>query len=186
MRHSYDAVIAQLTDANKKLSSAKAASDKDDEIIRQLRKENALLRIIAERKASATIDPAESEESTNGPSIPELRGWRPRQRPPTGQGAIPTGRAQAAAQPAAPSAMEESGRGKLVATLTSPKKTEAAATDTGKDRCHAGEDTDKRACQAGDDREEGTPPPPSPAPTKETGKGARRQHRSRRPVKPPR
>jgi len=53
LRRSYDTVIAQLTDANKRLTSAKASGDKDDEIIRQLRKENALLRIIAERKASA-------------------------------------------------------------------------------------------------------------------------------------
>ena len=119
MRHSYDAVIAQLTDANKRLASAKASGDKDDEIIRQLRKENALLRIIAERKASATFVGGESGESTNGPSIPELRGWRPHQRPTPGQGTIPTGSSDAAA-----SAMEESGRGKLVATLTSPKKAE--------------------------------------------------------------
>ena len=119
LRPSYDAVIAQLTDANKRLTSAKASGDKDDEIIRQLRKENALLRIIAERKASASFVGGESGESTNGPSIPELRGWRPHQRP--------TAQAKEQSQPetATPaSAMEESGRGKLVATLTSPKKAE--------------------------------------------------------------
>jgi Flp pilus assembly protein TadD/uncharacterized coiled-coil DUF342 family protein len=121
LRRSYDQVIAQLTDANRKLSSARASSGKDDEIIRQLRKENALLRIIAERKASASISPAESEENTNGPSIPELRGWRPYQRQ--------TAAAKAEAskpqppQQTPPSAMEESGRGKLVATLTAPKTT---------------------------------------------------------------
>ena len=124
LRHSYEQVIAQLTDANKKLSSAKASGDKDDEIIRQLRKENALLRIIAERKASASISPAETEEGAGGPSIPELRGWRPRARPQTvaKQQAKPE---ESKPQPQPPpSAMEESGRGKLVATLTSPKKTE--------------------------------------------------------------
>ncbi len=120
LRHSYDAVIAQLTDANKRLASAKASGSKDDEIIRQLRKENALLRIIADRKASATFVGGESEESTNGPSIPELRGWRPHQRP-TAQ-AKEQSQQEAATPPA--SAMEESGRGKLVATLTSPKKAE--------------------------------------------------------------
>ncbi len=122
MRHSYDAVIAQLTDANKRLASAKASGDKDDEIIRQLRKENALLRIIAERKASASFVGGESGESTNGPSIPELRGWRPHQRP-------ALAKEQSQPETATPaSAMEESGRGKLVATLTSPKKAETPPT----------------------------------------------------------
>ena len=76
LRRSYDEVVAQLTDANKKLSSSRAASDKDDEIIRQLRKENTLLRIIADRKSFNA--PAEPEESEGSRTIPELRGWRPR------------------------------------------------------------------------------------------------------------
>jgi Tfp pilus assembly protein PilF len=125
LRHSNDAVIAQLTDANKRLASAKASGGKDDEIIRQLRKENALLRIIAERKASASFVGGESEESTNGPAIPELRGWRPRQRPTAL--AKEQSKSEAAATPPAASALEESGRGKLVATLTSPKKVETPA-----------------------------------------------------------
>ena len=78
IRRSYDGLVAQLTDANKKLSSAHAASDKDDEIIRQLRKENALLRVIAERKTF--VSPTESEEEDGNRTIPELRGWRPRNR----------------------------------------------------------------------------------------------------------
>ncbi|MGA2604538.1 MAG: hypothetical protein ABSG14_09945, partial [Verrucomicrobiia bacterium] len=122
VRRSYDSVIAQLTDANKRLASAKASGDKDDEIIRQLRKENALLRIIAERKASAPLAGGESEESTNGPSIPELRGWRPHQRA-TALAKEQNKPEEATALPPA-SAMQESGRGKLVATLTSPKKSE--------------------------------------------------------------
>ncbi len=122
LRRSYEQVISQLTDANKKLTAAKAGSDKDDEIIRQLRKENALLRIIAERKASDSITPGENEENTNGPSIPELRGWRPRVRPQTVAKAPPAPKPQP--QPAPPSTMEESNRGKLVATLSAPRKTE--------------------------------------------------------------
>jgi Flp pilus assembly protein TadD/uncharacterized coiled-coil DUF342 family protein len=122
LRRSYDEIVSQLTDANKKLSSARAAGDKDDEIIRQLRKENALLRIIAERKASAAVSPAEGERDANRPSIPELRGWRPRSR------AVAVAKERAKPeepmpQPS-PSAMEESGRGKLVATLTAPKQAE--------------------------------------------------------------
>jgi len=129
LRRSYESVIAQLTDANKKLASAKASGDKDDEIIRSLRKENALLRIIAERKATASFSPAESEESTNGPSIPELRGWRPHVRPP------PVTVKQEAPKPPPPPptptpAVEESGRGKLIATLTAPKKAEPAPVPT--------------------------------------------------------
>jgi Flp pilus assembly protein TadD/uncharacterized coiled-coil DUF342 family protein len=111
LRRSYDGIVAQLTDANKKLSSARAGSDKDDEIIRQLRKENALLRIIAERKTFTA--PAESEEQEGNRTIPELRGWRPRNR---------TEVATKTPVPAPPPAAEESSREKLVAKLTSPKK----------------------------------------------------------------
>ncbi len=124
LRRSYEEVIGQLTDANKKLTAAKAGSDKDDEIIRQLRKENALLRIIAERKASDSITPGEEEENANGPSIPELRGWRPRQRPqPAAKAKLeaPKPPPQTATPP---STMEESTRGKLVATLSAPRKPE--------------------------------------------------------------
>lgn len=124
LRRSYEEVIGQLTDANKKLTAAKAGSDKDDEIIRQLRKENALLRIIAERKASDSITPGGEEENSNGPSIPELRGWRPRPRP---QPVVKTKPEAPKPEPepaTPPSSMEESTRGKLVATLSAPKKAE--------------------------------------------------------------
>lgn len=170
MRHSYEQVIAQLTDANKKLSSAKAASDKDDEIIRQLRKENALLRIIAERKASASIAPTEAEESAGGgPSIPELRGWRPHARPQTVAKQQPkTEESKPQPQPP-PSAMEESGRGKLVATLTSPKKTEPPPTPEKIVVTPAKTQTNAPAKPAATEKKS-TPPAPSPAPIKETVK----------------
>ncbi|HUI06507.1 MAG TPA: tetratricopeptide repeat protein [Verrucomicrobiae bacterium] len=119
LRRSYDLVVAQLTDANKRLASAHAAGDKDDEIIRQLRKENALLRIIAERKTLITA--AEPDETEGGRTIPELRGWHPRPR------AEPVIKAQPKKeppprQPTPPSTAEESSRGKLVAKLTAPQK----------------------------------------------------------------
>jgi tetratricopeptide (TPR) repeat protein len=120
LRRSYEEVIGQLTDANKKLTAAKAGSDKDDEIIRQLRKENALLRIIAERKASDSITTGEGEDNVNGPSIPELRGWRPHPRPV----AKPKPEATKPQPTTEPSSMEESTRGKLVATLSAPRKAE--------------------------------------------------------------
>ena len=124
LRRSYEEVIGQLTDANKKLTAAKAGSDKDDEIIRQLRKENALLRIIAERKASDSITPGGEEENPNGP--PELRGWRPRPRPQS-QSVAKAKPEVSKPEPeptTTPSTMEESTRGKLVATLNAPRKTE--------------------------------------------------------------
>jgi Tfp pilus assembly protein PilF len=124
LRRSYEEVIGQLTDANKKLTAAKAGSDKDDEIIRQLRKENALLRIIAERKASDSITPGGEEENSNGPSIPELRGWRPRPRPQVVAKAKPESPKPQPEATTPPSTMEESTRGKLVATLSAPKKAE--------------------------------------------------------------
>lgn len=111
IRRSYDGIVAQLTDANKRLSSARAASDKDDEIIRQLRKENALLRIITERKTF--VSPTESDEEEGGRTIPELRGWRPRNRTET---------TTKTPSPTPPAPAEESSREKLVAKLTSPKK----------------------------------------------------------------
>ena len=119
-RRSYDDVAAQLADANKKLASAHAASDKDDEIIRQLRKENALLRIISERKT--LVEPAEPEEAEGGRTIPELRGWRARSR---SEATTNTPPKKAVPPSPPPPAAEESSRGKLVAKLTAPKKPEA-------------------------------------------------------------
>ena len=113
LRGSYEAIVAQLTDANKRLASARAAGDKDDEIIRQLRKENALLRIITERKSFAA--PAESDEEESGRTIPELRGWRPRNRTETVTKPAPPA-------PTPPPPAEQSSREKLVAKLTSPQK----------------------------------------------------------------
>jgi outer membrane protein assembly factor BamD (BamD/ComL family)/uncharacterized coiled-coil DUF342 family protein len=115
IRRSYDGLVAQLTDANKKLSSARAGSDKDDEIIRQLRKENALLRVIAERKT--LISPAEAEDSEGNRTIPELRGWHPRNRTETTTTQAPPAQA--------PSPAEESSREKLVAKISSPNKSAA-------------------------------------------------------------
>jgi len=120
LRRSYDAIIAQLTDANKKLASAHAASEKDDEIIRQLRKENALLRVIAERNTFNGTTEAEDTDSNR--SIPELRGWRPRNRAETTQ--------TKPVNPAVSSAPEESSREKLVAKLTSPKKAPSESAPT--------------------------------------------------------
>jgi Flp pilus assembly protein TadD/uncharacterized coiled-coil DUF342 family protein len=109
LRRSYDEIVTQLTDANRKLVAAQATTSKDDEIIRQLRKENALLRLIADRK---TVSARPTEDLT-GPTIPELKGWRPHRR------AVPTAEV-AAPKPAPASTTEKSAQGKLVATVTAP------------------------------------------------------------------
>lgn len=109
LRHNYDEIVTQLTDANRKLVAAQAATGKDDEIIRQLRKENALLRLIADRR---TISTRPTEELT-GPQIPELKGWRPRRHAPEKPEPVEAKRAPA-------STTEKSAQGKLVATVTAP------------------------------------------------------------------
>ena len=109
LRQNYDAIVAQLTDANRKLVAAQAATTKDDEIIRQLRKENALLRLIADRR---TVTARPTEELT-GPSIPELKGWRPYRR------LVPETEVAQTKQPPA-TTTEKSAQGKLVATVTAP------------------------------------------------------------------
>lgn len=103
LRRNYDVIVAQLTDANRRLEIAAAASSRDDEIIRQLRKENALLRLIAERR---TIQTRSGEAE---PVLPELRGWQPR---------------RAGERKPAAAKMEVSGTNVLVATLTAPAPAE--------------------------------------------------------------
>ncbi len=109
LRRNYDEIVTQLTDANRKLVAAQAVTGKDDEIIRQLRKENALLRLIADRKSVS----ARPTEELTGPTIHELKGWRPRRHPPE----TPEP-AQAKQLPA--TTTEKSAQGKLVATVTAP------------------------------------------------------------------
>ena len=69
LRASYDQVLAQLTDANRQLEAARAAVAKDGEIIRQLRKENALLRVVTDRQAIPTAGRADSADGK--------KWWRP-------------------------------------------------------------------------------------------------------------
>ena len=119
LRHSQDEVLAQLDTMERQLRAAKASSEKDNEIIAELRKENALLREIVNRKGPGVRKP----EETGGPTIPELKGWRPhrRQRPPPRTTPEPVEK-----ESAVPTAMEESGPEKLVATIKSPGPTEAS------------------------------------------------------------
>jgi tetratricopeptide (TPR) repeat protein len=114
LRMSYDEIVAQLSEANRRLSTWQAAREKDDEIILQLRKENALLRAIVDRRTVGT----RQQTDISGPTIPELKGWRPRRL-----------RQQEAETPAVARrpepAADASDPGKLVATMTAPTARES-------------------------------------------------------------
>jgi Flp pilus assembly protein TadD/uncharacterized coiled-coil DUF342 family protein len=111
LRKNYDDIVAQLTEANRQLTAAQTAGSKDDEIIRQLRKENALLRLIADRKSVST----RATEESSGPTIPELKGWRPWRRKER-----ETVRAREPREEAPAVTTEQSAQSKLVATMTAP------------------------------------------------------------------
>lgn len=111
VRRNYDDLVAQLTEANRKLGAAHASAEKGDQIIAELRKENALLHLIADRKTLSTRQP----EQTGGHTIPELKGWFPNRRQPPKPQPKPEQLTEAPAI-----TTEKSGRSKLVATLKAP------------------------------------------------------------------
>ncbi len=106
LRRNYDDVVAQLTDANRKLSAARASAEKGDQIIAELRKENALLRVIVDRKTVA--------QGTGRSTNRESRGWFWRRR------AQPTAKPEPAKETETATSTSETSPGKLVATLKAP------------------------------------------------------------------
>ena len=115
LKQSQEEIMAKLDEADRQLRAAKSSTEKGNEIILQLRKENALLREIAERNGPVTIRAREATQESGLNN--ELRGWRPRRRTPA---------AAAPAKPATPkresstTSMKESGSSKLVATINAP------------------------------------------------------------------
>ena len=115
LKQSQEEIMAKLNEADRQLRAAKSSTEKGNEIILQLRKENALLREIAERKGPVTVRAREATQESGLNN--ELRGWRPRRRTPA---------AAAPAKPATPkressaTSMKESGSSKLVATINAP------------------------------------------------------------------
>jgi Flp pilus assembly protein TadD/uncharacterized coiled-coil DUF342 family protein len=115
LKQSQEEIMANLNEADRQLRAAKSSTEKGNEIILQLRKENALLREIAERKGPVTVRAREATQESGLNN--ELRGWRPRRRTPA---------AAAPAKPATPkressaTSMKESGSSKLVATINAP------------------------------------------------------------------
>ncbi|HUK83477.1 MAG TPA: tetratricopeptide repeat protein [Verrucomicrobiae bacterium] len=114
LKSSQQEIMARLTESDRQLRAAKASNEKSDEIIEQLRKENAVLKEIVNRKGFASAE--EEESDTTEPSIPELKGWHPRRRT-TAERPPVTPRP---APPESASAVKESGAGKLVATIKAP------------------------------------------------------------------
>jgi Flp pilus assembly protein TadD len=115
LNQSQKEIMAKLNEADRQLRAVKSSTENGNEIIRQLRKENAVLRGIAERKGPVTIRAREATQESGLNN--ELRGWSPRRRPPA---------TVAPAKPATPeressaASMKESGSSKLVATINAP------------------------------------------------------------------
>lgn len=147
LRTKYDAVLAQLTDANRELSTARQAAQKDNEIIQQLQRENTSLKLMVDRKSispTPAISPRQSEVST-GPTIPELKGWKPRNR--YAQSVKP----KPATEPA-PGKVDESGSTKLIASVTAPP-TASPTPETGTTPATATSSTPENVALIGEARE---------------------------------
>jgi hypothetical protein len=101
---------AKLSETERQLRAARTASAKNEEIIEQLRKDNANLK--RERGQNFVAGPVEEEYT--GPTIPELKGWRPHNWPPKAAKPKP-------AAPATPAATA-SKQGKVTAAIPAPPK----------------------------------------------------------------
>jgi len=107
-------IVAKLTEAERQLHAVKASNEKSDEIIQQLRKENAALNELTLREEAA------AKASSTAPESKGFLGWlRKPARP-------------AAAKPQAPRepvqlpvAVSQSATGKLVATIKAPTPAQA-------------------------------------------------------------
>jgi Flp pilus assembly protein TadD/uncharacterized coiled-coil DUF342 family protein len=126
LKASQEEIMAKLTETERQLRAVKASNEKSDEIIQQLRKENAVLKEIVERSSVASRD--EEESDSDAPSIPELRGWHPRRRR-TASAPPPPRAAPRPTTPQPSSAVNESGAGKLVATIKAPTPAKAPASE---------------------------------------------------------
>ncbi len=79
MRHQRTAAeaAAKLIETSRQLRAVKTASAKNEEIIQQLRQDNANLK----REQGQNFNARHAEEEYTGPTIPELKGWRPHNWP---------------------------------------------------------------------------------------------------------
>ena len=119
LRHSYDAVIAQLRTPTSDFTSAKASGDKDDEIIRQLRKEHASCGSLPSAKPPRHLSAGKAEKAPMGRRFPSFAAGvlinaprrRPRNNPNRKQRRLPP-------------PWKNLAGANWVATLTSPKKAE--------------------------------------------------------------
>jgi len=110
LRITHDQVLAQLTGANRQLEAARASGAKDGEIIRQLRKENALLRVVADRAAIPTGARAEAAPAAK-------KWWWPFEQRPTAPAPAPV---EKPAAPEPPVTVQKTETSALVAELKAP------------------------------------------------------------------
>jgi len=101
-----DEAAARIGDTERQLRAVKTASAKNEEVIQQLRDENAILREVRQN-----FGPRRIEEGNMSQPVSELKGWRPRSRQP--QGAKPAGGA---------AVTSASNQGKVSATIPAPTK----------------------------------------------------------------
>ena len=120
LRQSQEEIVAKLNESDRQLRASRSSSDKDNEIILQLRKENTLLHQIAERQG--TVASREEPPTDEGGLNTELKGWHPRRRAPAPQPVAVAVPNPAPARSKAPStsSVKESASNKLVATINAP------------------------------------------------------------------
>jgi hypothetical protein len=105
-----DEAATKLDDSVRQLHAVKTASAKNEQVIKQLQDENAILREVREN-----FGPRRVEEGNTPRTVYELKGWRPRNRQP--QSAKPAGGA---------AVTSASNQGKVSATIPAPAKSAPA------------------------------------------------------------
>ena len=121
LKQSREEIMSQLDETDRQLRAARSSTEKDNQIILQLRKENALLREITERKGALAL--REQEATPESGLNNELKGWRPRRRTPAAEA---SSKSTISRQEPATTSMKESGSSKLVATINAPAPAPAA------------------------------------------------------------
>jgi Flp pilus assembly protein TadD len=88
---SQDEILARLAESDRQLRAAKVSGEKNDQIIQQLRKENELLKQIAERKGASPTEPVAKTPPASGGGF---LWFKPRRATPVATNAAATATAQ--------------------------------------------------------------------------------------------
>jgi len=121
LKTSNEEILTQLTETERQLRAAKSSSEKNNQIIVELRKENAQLREAS--RPTPAVTAAEPEDGVTSSGLrTELRGWHPGRRMRSKvQATTPT----TLKPESSTTALKESGSNKLVATINAPATTSA-------------------------------------------------------------